>query len=648
MTRTMADLPMQGNDTHNDNVRGTEILSRLLEMSEALLHGDYSKRVITDFDEDIITKIADNFNRLADKIQLNTIGDAYNQEQTVNTFIEVISSFINLDFKQKLHISENGTILDAIATGINILGEELEQSTTSKLELEKERNRLNEAQAIAKVGSWELDIPSFRLNWSKEAYRIFELEQQPADTLYEACRKKIHPEDLPAVERLIKNGFEKSQDFVLEYKIVCDGGLKYILCIGEVVNGNNGQVTTLKGTIQDITERKRTEETLKKAKEDAEEANHSKSAFLANMSHEIRTPLNGILGLTEIMLGEESAREPHHKYLEIIRDSGKNLSKLINDILDFSKIESGKLQLENIRFNFNEVISLNITPYKFLAEQKGLALSYQIDESIPKEVMGDPTRLSQIITNLIGNAIKFTEEGSVDITFSLLSNRNGEAVIQGIVKDTGIGIRKEKEDLIFQSFTQADEAVTRKFGGTGLGLSIVKSLLQQMKGDIAVHGPVDPVRNRGSAFTFTIALKLPEKPSIVRPAMTFTQEKLIFKKPVHILIVDDNKVNLLVAKKMIKKFSAEVTTIESGIEAIDLIKTHSYDLVLMDIQMPELDGYETTMAMRKMNYTRPIVALSANAYSDDVQKSINSGMNDHIQKPYTEEQLFRKIVRYVE
>lgn len=635
-------------NTHSDKAKfKVEILFKLLEMSEAMLRGDYSKRVITDFEDNIVTKIADNFNRLADKIQLNTIGESYNQDQTVNTFIDVISSFTNLDFNQKIPISENGTILDAIATGINILGEELEQSTTSKLELEKERNRLNEAQAIAKVSSWQLEIPSFKLNWSKEAFRIFELQQQPAETLYPAYREKIHPEYLPKLDILIRNAIVKSQDFGLEHKIICPGNIeKYILCIGEVVKNTGGDVIAVKGTMQDITERKNTESTLKKAKENAEEANQSKSTFLANMSHEIRTPLNGIMGLTEIMLGEEVS-EPHHKYLEIIRSSGMNLSKLINDILDFSKIESGKLQIERISFNFNEAMTSNLIPYKFLAKQKGLALTYQIDEAIPKELIGDPARISQILTNLIGNAIKFTDEGLIDIIFSLLENVNGKVIIQGVVKDTGIGIAKEKESLIFQSFTQADEAITRKFGGTGLGLSIVKTLLHQMNGDISVQSPADLKLKCGCAFTFTLSLEVPVKPSVQLGVSNNSIEKKVFSKPLHILIVDDNKVNLLVAKKMVKKFGAEVTTAENGREAIDLAKANSYDLILMDIQMPELNGYEATIALRKLNFTIPIVALSANAYNEDVQNSLDSGMNDHIAKPYSEQLLFQKISKYV-
>jgi signal transduction histidine kinase len=624
-----------------------EALKKLLELSEALLAGDYSKRIVADFDDDVLTKIGDNLNKFSDKVQLNSMGSDYSQEQTVNSFIEVISSFANLDFKQTLPISENGTILDAIATGINILGEELQQSAASKQELEKERNLLHEAQAIAKVGSWELTIPSLQLEGSEQAYRVFELEHQPGATLYKASRNEIHQEDIARVDLSFTSAIEKGEPFVVEYRIICsNGALKHLLSIGEAVKNEQGVVTSIKGTIQDITERKLAEVKLKEAKEFAEEANSAKSRFLANMSHEIRTPLNGILGLTEIMLGEEPS-EAQRNYLEIIQNSGKNLTKLVNNILDFSKIESGKLQLERIPFRFAEAINSSVSPYKFLAEQKGLSMSLDLDKTIPDLLIGDPTCISQVMTNLISNAIKFTEDGSIAVTLSLLNRSENEVVVQGVVADTGIGVVTEKEKLIFQSFTQADEAVTRKYGGTGLGLSIVKNILQRMNGDISVKSPADEISKRGTAFTFTMKFELPlkqlDKTQAIAPI-----EKLSFTKLRHILIVDDNKVNLLVAKKMVRKFGAEVTTVESGLEAIDLVKTIDYDMVLMDIQMPDLDGHETARILRKMNYLKPIVALSANAFSEDVQNSLASGMNDHIQKPYTEKLLFERVNKFFE
>ncbi len=301
-------------------------------------------------------------------------------------------------------------------------------------------------------------------------------------------------------------------------------------------------------------------------------------------------------------------------------------------------------------FNFKEVISSNINPYKFLAKQKNLELSYFIDESMPVEVIGDPTRIAQVLTNLIGNAIKFTDQGRIEIIFSLIDANDRDAVIRGVIRDTGIGIPKEKLDTIFSSFTQADESVTRKYGGTGLGLSIVKNLLIQMNGDIIVSSPADPQTNRGSVFTFSIKLKLPDKQIAPESPVKSEAKKLRFEKPFHILIVDDNPVNLLVAELFVKKFGGKVTTAQNGSEGINRIKhaaADQYDIVLMDIQMPGMDGYQTTIELRKLKYTMPIIALSANAYSDDVQSCLNSGMNDHLQKPYTEEKLFEKITKFV-
>jgi signal transduction histidine kinase/CheY-like chemotaxis protein len=502
----------------------TEVLYKLLEFSEAILKGDFTKRVVTDFSDDVVTKISNNLNRFADQMQLDPTGLNYNQDQTVNSFIEVISSYTNLEFKHKLPVSDSGNIWDAIATGINMLGDELEQSTTSRKELE--------------------------------------LEQQK----------------------------------------------------------------------------------LKEAKEQAEQANKAKSQFLANMSHEIRTPLNGILGLTQIMQQEEVSEE-FQKYLSMIHSSGSNLTKLINDILDFSKIESGKMELENILFDFRKTINDNLEHFHYLAEHKGIAMSCQFSDSVPTEVIGDPTRINQIMANLVGNAVKFTEKGSIEINFSVVGSKEDEVALQGSIRDTGIGIKSDSRDQVFQSFSQADNSVTRKFGGTGLGLSIAKRLVEMMQGDITVHG-LSEAEGKGSVFTFSIKLKIPvrKKVSVGKKNLNL----LNFKKEVKILVVDDNPINLLVARKMVQKFGADVTTAKNGREAINLVKENPFDIILMDIQMPELDGHAATIELRKMNFTNPIIAISANAFKEDVDNSINAGMDAHLQKPFADRELFQTINRYLE
>jgi PAS domain S-box-containing protein len=395
---------------------------------------------------------------------------------------------------------------------------------------------------------------------------------------------------------------------------------------------------------KDISRLKQVEAEMRKAKEHAEAANVAKSRFLANMSHEIRTPLNGILGIAEI-LKDEIADKTQNEYLDIIRTSGQNLAKLINDILDLSKIESGKLTLEKVPFKFAEKILANIQSYKYLAEQKGLDFNCNIDHQIPEIITGDSVRINQIIVNLVGNAIKFTETGSVDVSFALHSGDNNIITIKGEVTDTGIGIPKEKEKLIFESFAQADDSVTRKFGGTGLGLTIVENLVKEMGGSIHVTSPAK--KGRGTTIGFTFNVTTPEVFTTPVHDEIRNNIKPNFARPMEILVVDDNQINQLVAKRILENSGGIVTIANTGPEAIDMIKRKTFDIVFMDIQMPGMDGYQTTQEIRSLKFSSPIIALSANAFNEHVRQSLDAGMDDHLQKPFTPQQIFSMITKHV-
>lgn len=394
----------------------------------------------------------------------------------------------------------------------------------------------------------------------------------------------------------------------------------------------------------EVSQRKFLEETMQKAKEEAIKATQTKTQFLANMSHEIRTPLNGILGMATLLSDESLSADGLH-HLNVLKNSCDTLLVLINDILDFSKLEAGKVTLEKKIFNL-ETIVYELSSLLYLkAKEKGNSIHIEIAPTLPKYVCADVTRFKQVLTNLLGNAIKFTQDGSVTIRISLEDDSIDSAIIRVDVEDNGIGISKEDQSALFRSFSQVDASTTRKYGGTGLGLAICKGICEAMGGHIWVKSTY----GKGSVFSFTFKTEKTENRLLEKIENPPTLDQELAKKiPLQILVADDFSVNQLMAQKFLKKLGYEPDIVGNGIEVLKNLESKSYDVIFMDGHMPELDGYDTTKKIHEIfgKKNSPwIIAFTANASKEDRANCLDIGMDDFVSKPFTMQNLAQAISR---
>ncbi|WP_120214458.1 hybrid sensor histidine kinase/response regulator [Epilithonimonas arachidiradicis] len=378
------------------------------------------------------------------------------------------------------------------------------------------------------------------------------------------------------------------------------------------------------------------------AKKKATVAAETKENFLANMSHEIRTPLSGILGFTNL-LQKRPLDETSKEFVSSIQRSGENLMAIINDILDLSKIEAGMMRITKGIFSINGLVNSVETFFVERAKEKGLTISSKIDSSIPDTLNGDATRLTQILVNLIGNAIKFTHQGSITVEIYNKQQTENEVIVGFKVSDTGIGIDKEKLSEVFERFNQGEDSTTRNYGGTGLGLSIVKSLIQLQNGDIEVISE----QGKGTTFHFFIPYAIAKEQINVTPAVDIQYFKDRSNIPLKVLIVDDNAINQSLMKHLLSQWNIDFDTANNGLEAIEYLKNNDCDLVLMDIQMPQMDGYAATQKIREeLNLDVPIIAMTAHALAGERERCMSRGMNEYISKPVNEEELFKLISNF--